>query len=119
MLSLRSSVHLAARRLPFPPADLRCRVLFTGFEIFLAGSAPFDVSNFFASYILIPLYIGAYFFWKFYKKTSIVTYVPLTSLAHSDQSSPTPFDCTVSNRWTSRACESDGRARTLSEASTM
>ncbi|KAL1899522.1 hypothetical protein Sste5346_002923 [Sporothrix stenoceras] len=42
-------------------------VLFNGFDVFVHGH--WDVSNFLAAYIGIPIFFGLYFIWKIIKKT--------------------------------------------------
>ena len=44
-------------------------LLFNGFPAFING---FKISDFFASYITVPVVIMCFFGWKVYKKTSIV-----------------------------------------------
>ncbi|ORY92771.1 amino acid permease/ SLC12A domain-containing protein [Leucosporidium creatinivorum] len=46
-------------------------VLFNGFEVFLTDS--WSTSDFISAYISVPIFGLSYAFWKFYKKTKLVT----------------------------------------------
>ncbi|CUM55912.1 uncharacterized protein AC631_01683 [Debaryomyces fabryi] len=65
-------------------------LLTSGFSNFLYGN--FEISSFFSSYFVIPLFAVLYVFWKFFKGTKLIMPedVDLTSLFADYEENPEP-----------------------------